>query len=55
LETNVQLPEKTLVYVIVPALEVSKTSRIRSPRLANPSQFALFEKEVVEEVPNAGV
>lgn len=52
LPENVQLPEKTKVYVVVPGgadLNARPAARIASPRLAHPEQAAYFEKEVVEE------
>ncbi len=53
LKTNVNLPEKMRVYVIIPNLETQKTVHIYSPRLAHPEQSADFKKEIIEELPNA--
>ena len=55
LTTNVTLPEKTRVYVIIPNFETKKVAHVFSPRLVHPEQAADFKKEVVEELPNAGV
>ena len=52
LNTNISLPEKTKVYVVVPGLETPKTAHIYSPRLAYPEQAVDFKKEVIEEAPN---
>lgn len=53
------LPEKTLVYVVVPEVpnEFRSTSslRISSPRLANPKQASDFVKAVTLENENAGL
>lgn len=55
LKTNVNLPEKMKVYVIIPNMEAEKTVRVYSPRLVHPEQAADFKKEIVEELPNADV
>ena len=55
LTTEINLPEKTKVYVIVPGFAAKKRGHVYSPRLAHPEQAADFKKEVVEELPNAGV
>jgi hypothetical protein len=53
---SVLLPEKAKVYIVVPDIvevEAPPLPRIRSPRLADPSQAALFEMVVTkEETPN---
>jgi hypothetical protein len=48
LKTNIQLPDKIKVYVIVPDLEVEQVVHILSPRLAHPEQVADFKVEIVE-------
>lgn len=48
LKTNIRLPEKTKVYVVVPDIQVEQAARIFSPRLAHPEQAADFEMEIVE-------
>lgn len=55
LPSNVRLPDRTKVYVVVPGLEVERVVRIASPRLARPDQAVDFVLEVVEAEPNAGV
>jgi hypothetical protein len=55
LKTDIRLPEKTQVYVIIPALRARQVAHVFSPRLAHPEQAADFEKEVVEEPLNASV
>jgi hypothetical protein len=51
---NVQLPEKTAVYVIVPGVDIPSVAYLGSPRLVHPEQAADFEKKVVEEPQDAG-
>jgi len=55
LKTNVDLPEKMRVYVIIPNLETEKTVRVYSPRLVHPEQAVDFKKEIIEELPNADI
>lgn len=55
LAANVRLPEKATVYVVIPDVEVPQVSYIGSPRLVHPEQAVDFKKEVIEEVPDAGV
>jgi hypothetical protein len=56
LPAGVVLPEKAKVYVVVPdARAEPAVVRIASPRLADPSQAAKFEMEVIKESPDAGV
>ncbi len=55
LKTNVNLPEKTRVYVIIPDFEIKKAAHVYSPHLAHPEQAIDFKKEVIEELPHAGV
>ena len=55
LTTEINLPEKTKVYVIIPGLEAKKRVHVYTPRLAHPEQAADFKKEIVEGLPNAGV
>lgn len=52
LSHEIQLPEKTKVYVVVPEvpeIDAHSVARIASPRLVRPEQAVYFEKEVVEE------
>ena len=55
LKTNVSLPNKTKVYVIIPEMETQKRVRIVSPRLVHPEQAIDFKKEIIEEDLNADV
>lgn len=52
--TDVRLPERTKVYVVVPDLEI-KQVHIVSPRLVHPEQAADFKKEMVEVAPDANI
>jgi len=54
LKTNIRLPERAKVYVVVPDLEIRQV-RIVSPRLVHPEQAADFEKEMIEVAPDANV
>ena len=55
LKTNVNLPEKMTVYVIIPGYEAEKTFHIYSPRLAHPKQAIDFKKEIIEELSDGDV
>ena len=55
LPATVRLPERAKVYVVIPDLEVQTVVYIGSPRLVYPEQAADFQKEVVEEPPDAGL
>jgi hypothetical protein len=55
LPSDVKLPDRTKVYVIVPANLTQKTARLLSPRLTNPEQARDFVMEVNEERSNAGL
>jgi hypothetical protein len=48
LESDVRLPERARVYVLVPDFDVVEGQRVMSPRLAHPEQRAVFEMEIVE-------
>jgi hypothetical protein len=51
----VRLPEHSRVYVVVPGIEEASPYHVRSPRLVHPERAADFTKEVVEELPDAGL
>ncbi|MEK6303621.1 MAG: hypothetical protein AABO41_23195 [Acidobacteriota bacterium] len=53
LTSDVRLPEKTKVYVVIPDLEAANVANVRSPRLAHTEQIGDFEKEVVPEMDDA--
>ena len=55
LKTNIRLPEKTKVYIVIPDFDTRKIVRVFSPRLVHPEQVADFKKEMVEESLNASV
>ena len=55
LTSNIQLPESTKVYVLIPGLEDKRTFRVYSPRLVHPEQAIDFKKQLVEEEPNASL
>lgn len=54
LPSDVRLPDRTRVYVVVPE-EGRSHARILSPRLAEPEQASDFKKKVVEAAPDAGL
>lgn len=47
LSEDVNLPESTKVYVIVPDLQ-RRTARIMSPRLVDKEKMKDFEREIIE-------
>lgn len=49
LKRDIQLPDNTKVYVVVPGMQVRQIAHVTSPRLAHPEQAADFTLEVVEE------
>ena len=49
LKTDLRLPDKTKVYVVVPDIRVEKYAHIFSPRLANPEQAIDFKMQVSQE------
>ncbi len=53
LAEDVQLPEHTRVYVVVPESNESLVYRVGSPRLLHPRQVADFVMEVSEESADA--
>ena len=55
LPSNIRLPEKAKVYVLIPDVKVPSVSYIGSPRLAHPEQAVDFQKEVVEESSDASL
>ena len=55
LRDNVQLPEDTEVYVVIPDFAPLPQARVPSPRLVRPEQAADFIKQVVEATDDAGV
>jgi hypothetical protein len=55
LKMGIRLPEKAKVYVVVPDLQIEKTARVLTPRLANPAQARDFKMEVSEDDSNASL
>ena len=55
LTTNINLPERTKVYVIIPSLETQTVFHLHTPRLLHPEQAVDFKKEVVAERPNVTI
>ena len=55
LPPDVKLPDKTRVYIIVPANLAQPKARITSPRLAHPEQASDFVMDVSEEDGDAGL
>ena len=55
LPSSVRLPDKAKVYVLIPEVKTPAASYIGSPRLAHPEQAVDFQKEVVEESPDASL
>jgi hypothetical protein len=55
LPPNADIPDKTHVYVLVPDSETQRTFRIMSPRLAHPEQAKDFEKQIIENTPDAEI
>ena len=49
LPPDVKLPDRTRVYIIVPANLTQKRARLLSPRLTNPEQVSDFVMEVNAE------
>jgi hypothetical protein len=45
---SVKLPEKTVVYVVVPNSANNRIPRIMSPQLVDKSKLADFEREIIE-------
>ena len=48
LRHEVELPEHTKVYVVIPDVEATPTAYARSPRLARPEQAHDFAKQVIK-------
>ena len=52
-KSNLQLPDKTKVYIVIPEIQLESRAHIISPRLANPAQAVDFKMEVTEESSSA--
>jgi len=55
LPPDVDIPDETRVYVLVPDVDTQRTLQILSPRLVDRAQAKDFVKEVIEETPNANL
>lgn len=55
LKADTHLPEKTKVYVIVPAMQAAEAVHIYSPRLVHPEQAVDFQMEIIETPANANL
>jgi hypothetical protein len=55
LPPDIKLPDRTKVYIIVPAGKTQKKARLLSPRLTDPKQARDFVMEVSEERDDAGL
>jgi hypothetical protein len=55
LPSNLGIPEKTRVYVLVPDFKSPSTALVASPHLANPEQGKDFEKLVSEDTTDANL
>lgn len=55
LTSDVQLPEHTKVFVVVPDMKIEQTAHLFSPRLKNSDQAAEFEMEIVKEPSDASL
>ena len=53
--SNVGIPEKTRVYVLVPASENLSAPYVAGPHLASPEQVKDFEKRIIEDTTDANV
>jgi hypothetical protein len=53
LQGNVTLPDKTRVYVVIPAFETTPQAHVRSPRLVRPEQAIDFVKLVIKDPTSA--
>jgi len=49
LVSDIRLPEKTKVFVVVPETNDESKVHIHSPRFKNPSDAEYFKMEIVEE------
>ena len=52
---DVELPENTHVYVVVPDTQSPPKAHIATPRLVHPEQTSEFQMEVIEGASDAGV
>ena len=55
LPADADIPDQTRVYVLVPDADAQRTHYIASPRLVHREQAKDFEKQVIEDVTDAGI
>ena len=55
LPSNVGIPEKTRVYVLVPDAENLQAPYVAGPHLANREQLRDFEKRIIEDTTDADI
>ena len=55
LPPDADIPDKTLVYVLVPNPDMDRTYKIMSQRFADPGQAKDFKLEVIEESHDGGI
>jgi hypothetical protein len=55
LPANVHLPDNAKVYTVIPDLVVTPTVHVSSPRFVRAGDAAAFEKQVIQETPDAGL
>jgi hypothetical protein len=51
--SDVRLPDKIKVYVVIPGIQIERVAHVFTPRLAHPEQAVDFELEIVEEPSHA--
>lgn len=52
---EIQLPENTIVFVIIPDIRDEPIGHIYSPRLVPPEQANDFKMEIIKDAPNARI
>jgi hypothetical protein len=55
LDGDVELPENTRVYVVVPEASDTPPARIHTPRLVHPEEAREFRMDVQDEVRDADI
>lgn len=48
LKSDVRLPDRTKVYVVIPDFQIEQAAHVFSPRLSHPEQAVDFKMEVVD-------
>lgn len=55
LPANVHLPDNAKVYIVIPNPVVAPVVHAGSPRFVHAGDAASFEKQVIQETPDAGI